>query len=76
MTQIFYVHLSPTAKVTLSRLKFLLLNPVVHFAPILHQCRAVAVTGGTMQPVRQLSLISPLALGDVQIYHHESLLAL
>ena len=40
------------AKMSDSRLKFLLLNPAVHFAPILHQCHAVVVTGGTMQPVR------------------------
>jgi chromosome transmission fidelity protein 1 len=42
-----------SARVTLSRLKFLLLNPAVHFAPILHECRAVVMTGGTMQPVSE-----------------------
>ena len=46
------------ATVRLSRLKFLLLNPAVHFAPILRECRAVVVTGGTMQPVR-FSVYSP-----------------
>ena len=65
LTPDFSVLLSPTATVTLSRLKFLLLNPAVHFSPILHECRAVVVTGGTMQPVRQPSLVSPLALSDL-----------
>uniref|UniRef100_A0A8C9TRD5 ATP-dependent DNA helicase DDX11 n=1 Tax=Scleropages formosus TaxID=113540 RepID=A0A8C9TRD5_SCLFO len=32
-------------------LKFLLLNPAVHFAPVLKECRAVIIAGGTMQPV-------------------------
>ncbi|XP_036376372.1 ATP-dependent DNA helicase DDX11 isoform X2 [Megalops cyprinoides] len=31
--------------------KFLLLNPAVHFAPVLKDCRAVIIAGGTMQPV-------------------------
>ena len=47
--------LSPSltpAKISAARLKFLLLNPAIHFAPIVHECRAVVVTGGTMQPVR------------------------
>ncbi|XP_056272910.1 ATP-dependent DNA helicase DDX11 isoform X6 [Pseudoliparis swirei] len=30
--------------------KFLLLNPAVHFAEVLKQCRAVIIAGGTMQP--------------------------
>ncbi|KAJ6660048.1 hypothetical protein lerEdw1_018246 [Lerista edwardsae] len=34
-----------------SSLKFLLLNPAVHFAKVLKECRAVIVAGGTMQPV-------------------------
>lgn len=35
-----------------SSVKFLLLNPAVHFAQILTECRAVVIAGGTMQPVR------------------------
>ncbi|NXU43716.1 DDX11 helicase, partial [Drymodes brunneopygia] len=34
-----------------SSLKFLLLNPAVHFAKIVEECRAVIIAGGTMQPV-------------------------
>ncbi|XP_015264201.1 PREDICTED: probable ATP-dependent RNA helicase DDX11 [Gekko japonicus] len=34
-----------------SSLKFLLLNPAVHFAQVLKECRAVIIAGGTMQPV-------------------------
>uniref|UniRef100_A0A8C9X399 DEAD/H (Asp-Glu-Ala-Asp/His) box helicase 11 n=1 Tax=Sander lucioperca TaxID=283035 RepID=A0A8C9X399_SANLU len=34
-----------------SSVKFLLLNPAVHFAQVLKQCRAVIIAGGTMQPV-------------------------
>lgn len=36
-----------------SSVKFLLLNPAVHFAQVLKECRAVVIAGGTMQPVRQ-----------------------
>ncbi|CAO2625666.1 ATP-dependent DNA helicase DDX11 [Lemmus lemmus] len=32
-------------------LKFLLLNPAVHFAQVVKECRAVIIAGGTMQPV-------------------------
>ena len=32
-------------------LKFLLLNPVVHFSEIVSDARAVIVAGGTMQPL-------------------------
>ncbi|XP_068170153.1 ATP-dependent DNA helicase DDX11 isoform X2 [Antennarius striatus] len=32
-------------------IKFLLLNPAVHFAQVLKECRAVIIAGGTMQPV-------------------------
>uniref|UniRef100_A0A6J0T893 ATP-dependent DNA helicase DDX11 isoform X1 n=1 Tax=Pogona vitticeps TaxID=103695 RepID=A0A6J0T893_9SAUR len=35
----------------LSSLKFLLLNPAVHFAKVLKECQAVIIAGGTMQPV-------------------------
>uniref|UniRef100_A0A3Q3G0N1 DEAD/H (Asp-Glu-Ala-Asp/His) box helicase 11 n=1 Tax=Labrus bergylta TaxID=56723 RepID=A0A3Q3G0N1_9LABR len=34
-----------------SSVKFLLLNPAVHFAQVLSECRAVIIAGGTMQPV-------------------------
>lgn len=34
-----------------SSVKFLLLKPAVHFAPVLKECRAVIIAGGTMQPV-------------------------
>ncbi|XP_078804887.1 ATP-dependent DNA helicase DDX11 isoform X2 [Oryzias latipes] len=34
-----------------SSIKFLLLNPAVHFAEVLKECRSVIIAGGTMQPV-------------------------
>ncbi|XP_029420170.1 ATP-dependent DNA helicase DDX11 isoform X2 [Nannospalax galili] len=34
-----------------SSLKFLLLNPAVHFAQVVKNCRSVVIAGGTMQPV-------------------------
>uniref|UniRef100_A0A8C6XXV3 DEAD/H-box helicase 11 n=1 Tax=Naja naja TaxID=35670 RepID=A0A8C6XXV3_NAJNA len=45
------VILSRQGTLALSSLKFLLLNPAVHFATVLKECRAVIITGGTMQPV-------------------------
>ena len=36
---------------TKSSLKFLLLNPAVHFADVVSEARAIIVAGGTMQPV-------------------------
>ncbi|XP_064609498.1 ATP-dependent DNA helicase DDX11-like [Liolophura sinensis] len=36
-----------------SSVKFLLLNPAVHFVSVVEQCRAVIVAGGTMQPVSE-----------------------
>lgn len=33
-----------------SSLKFLLLNPSVHFADLIRECRAIVLAGGTMQP--------------------------
>ena len=34
-----------------SKLKYLLLNPAVHFSSVLEEARAVILAGGTMQPV-------------------------
>lgn len=45
------INYSPAENVTSSSLKFILLNPAVHFSPIVQEARAVIVTGGTMQPV-------------------------
>ncbi|XP_077325097.1 ATP-dependent DNA helicase DDX11 [Lithobates pipiens] len=44
-----------------SSLKFLMLNPAVHFAEVLKECRSIIIAGGTMQPVldfKQQLLIS------------------
>lgn len=40
-----------TVLLSQSGIKFLLLNPAVHFADVLQEARAVVVAGGTMQPV-------------------------
>ena len=40
-----------------SVLKYLLLNPSVHFGSIVHEARAVIVAGGTMQPVRVVMVV-------------------
>uniref|UniRef100_A0A8C0WM15 ATP-dependent DNA helicase DDX11 n=1 Tax=Castor canadensis TaxID=51338 RepID=A0A8C0WM15_CASCN len=45
------VILSRQGNVSQSSLKFLLLNPAVHFAQVVKECRAVVIAGGTMQPV-------------------------
>lgn len=42
-----------------SSLKFLLLNPAVHFAQVVKECRAVVIAGGTMQPVRMGPSLAP-----------------
>ena len=34
-----------------SKLKYLQLNPAVHFSSVLEEARAVVIAGGTMQPV-------------------------
>ncbi|XP_070554012.1 ATP-dependent DNA helicase DDX11-like isoform X2 [Ptychodera flava] len=36
-----------------SSIKFLLLNPAVHFSEIVEQCKAMVIAGGTMQPVSE-----------------------
>ena len=38
-----------------SSIKFLLLNPAVHFTDVLQEARAVVVAGGTMQPVSSMT---------------------
>jgi len=43
-----------TDRLSCSSLKFLLLNPAVHFTSIVKEARAVIVAGGTMQPVNNL----------------------
>ncbi|XP_077025773.1 ATP-dependent DNA helicase DDX11 [Tamandua tetradactyla] len=45
------VILSRQGSLTQSSLKFLLLNPAVHFAQVVKECRAMVIAGGTMQPV-------------------------
>ncbi|XP_064011711.1 ATP-dependent DNA helicase DDX11 isoform X2 [Pogoniulus pusillus] len=45
------VILNRQGTVAQSSLKFLLLNPAVHFAKVVEECRAVVIAGGTMQPV-------------------------
>ena len=40
-----------TGQLSCSSLKFLLLNPAVHFTSVVREARAVVVAGGTMQPV-------------------------
>ncbi|MED6286463.1 DEAD H (Asp-Glu-Ala-Asp His) box helicase 11 [Characodon lateralis] len=45
------VVLQKQATLSESSVKFLLLNPAVHFAQVLKDCRAVIIAGGTMQPV-------------------------
>ncbi|XP_061061918.1 ATP-dependent DNA helicase DDX11 isoform X2 [Eubalaena glacialis] len=45
------VILSRQGSLSQSSLKFMLLNPAVHFAQVVKECRAVVLAGGTMQPV-------------------------
>ncbi|XP_059040470.1 ATP-dependent DNA helicase DDX11 isoform X2 [Mustela lutreola] len=45
------VILSRQGSLCQSSLKFLLLNPAVHFAQVVKECRALVIAGGTMQPV-------------------------
>ncbi|XP_012634894.2 ATP-dependent DNA helicase DDX11 [Microcebus murinus] len=45
------VILSRQDNLSQSSLKFLLLNPAVHFAQVVKECRAVVIAGGTLQPV-------------------------
>ncbi|CAL8263560.1 unnamed protein product [Merluccius merluccius] len=52
-----------------SSVKFLLLNPAVHFAQVLRECRAVIVAGGTMQPVSDFKqeLLFSAGVGEERI---------
>ncbi|XP_078076411.1 ATP-dependent DNA helicase DDX11 isoform X2 [Mustelus asterias] len=49
--------------VSQSSMKFLLLNPAVHFAEVVKECRAVVIAGGTMQPVEDFKAQLLLASG-------------
>lgn len=42
---------SSTERISSGSLKFLLLNPSLHFTSVVREARAVIVAGGTMQPV-------------------------
>ncbi|XP_074533636.1 ATP-dependent DNA helicase DDX11 [Halichoeres trimaculatus] len=52
-----------------SSVKFLLLNPAVHFAQLLKECRAVIIAGGTMQPVSDFKqeLLFSAGVGEERI---------
>ncbi|XP_034541950.1 ATP-dependent DNA helicase DDX11 isoform X1 [Notolabrus celidotus] len=52
-----------------SIVKFLLLNPAVHFAQVLKECRAVIIAGGTMQPVSDFKqeLLFSAGVGEERI---------
>ncbi|XP_056138024.1 ATP-dependent DNA helicase DDX11 [Lampris incognitus] len=52
-----------------SVVKFLLLNPAVHFARVLSECRAVIIAGGTMQPVSDFKqeLLLSAGVGEERI---------
>ena len=53
---------------TKSSLKFLLLNPAVHFADVVSEARAVIVAGGTMQPVSVRTSFASCLIGQWLIY--------
>ncbi|XP_049580009.1 ATP-dependent DNA helicase DDX11 [Syngnathus scovelli] len=52
-----------------SSVKFLLLNPAVHFAQVLKDCRSVIIAGGTMQPVSDFKqeLLFSAGVGEERI---------
>ncbi|CAJ1056797.1 ATP-dependent DNA helicase DDX11 [Xyrichtys novacula] len=52
-----------------SSVRFLLLNPAVHFAQVLKECRAVIIAGGTMQPVSDFKqeLLFSAGVGEERI---------
>nr|QZX63218.1 DEAD/H-box helicase 11 [Halisarca dujardinii] len=47
------VSMTLTGQLSSSSLRFLLLNPSVHFEEIVRECRSIIVAGGTMQPVSE-----------------------
>ncbi|XP_078684153.1 ATP-dependent DNA helicase DDX11-like isoform X1 [Branchiostoma floridae x Branchiostoma belcheri] len=47
------VVINKQARLSQSSLRFLLLNPALHFSDIVQQARAVVMAGGTMQPVSE-----------------------
>ncbi|XP_047284414.1 ATP-dependent DNA helicase DDX11 isoform X21 [Homo sapiens] len=65
------VILSRQGSLSQSTLKFLLLNPAVHFAQVVKECRAVVIAGGTMQPAAG-AVETPLLLHSVAPGSHVS----
>lgn len=53
-----------------SSIKFLLLNPAVHFIDVVKECKAVVVAGGTMQPVSRSFFRSDVNICRTDIGHH------
>ncbi|CAI5725012.1 unnamed protein product [Peronospora destructor] len=51
-------------------IKFILLNPVIHFQEIVKKSRSVILAGGTMQPVSQVidQLFSAVPRGDIDLF--------
>uniref|UniRef100_UPI00359026F4 ATP-dependent DNA helicase DDX11 n=1 Tax=Myxine glutinosa TaxID=7769 RepID=UPI00359026F4 len=49
--------------VACSSLRFMMLNPAVHFADIVQDCRSLIIAGGTMQPIDDLKQQLLLASG-------------
>eukprot|EP00111_Clytia_hemisphaerica_P008661 TCONS_00025337-protein len=45
--------ITKSATASKSGLKFLLLNPAVHFAEVIEECKAIVFAGGTMEPVSE-----------------------
>ena len=58
---VIYNSLACPGTLSESSVKFLLLNPAIHFAEVLAECRAVIIAGGTMQPVKSSSLNNTLS---------------
>ena len=48
-----FLMMNPSDFLSQSKLKFLLLNPAIHFQDVVRQARAIIVAGGTMQPVEE-----------------------
>ena len=62
---IHYVFIISIVYSNQSSLKYLLLNPSVHFTDVLKDARAVVLAGGTMQPVSESPLIKYLYFTSV-----------